>query len=214
MNWFEEFLGETRGRMVAILRRSRTTIADLAVRLGISGNAVRGHVASLQAGGLVRTAGTAPSSGGKPAQLYDITPEAEELFPKGYAQVLRQVVRSLEARDGRERTRAFLQRVGAGFVPDDADSARTLEARVRAAARVLEAIGGVVEVHRRPAGWEIRGHGCPLSAVVLAEPDTCALAQGLVAEVTGTPVVECCERSDRARCAFFVPATPEFPAAS
>lgn len=214
MNWFEEFLGETRSRIVTLLRRSTASISDLATRLNISGNAVRGHVASLQAGGLVRPAGSAPPSGGKPAQLYDITPRAEELFPKAYALILGEMVKALETRDGRDRTRAFLREVGAASVPEGSSVGHSLEARVRAAARVLQAIGGDVEVRRVAEGWTICGHGCPLSAVVLAEPDTCALAQGLVGEVTGTPVVENCDRTDRARCAFLIPATPEPRAAT
>ena len=214
MNWFEEFLGETRARIVTMLRRSSASIAELASRLHITGNAVRGHVASLQAGGLVRVAGTAPSGGGKPAHLYDITLRAEELFPKAYVLMLGEMVRSLKARDGQERTRELLRQVGAAAVPEGATGGRALEARVQAAARVLQSIGGDVEVNRLPDGWEIRGHGCPLSAVVLVEPDACAVAQGLVGEVTGTPVVERCDRSDRARCVFFVAATPEPTAAS
>jgi len=205
MDWIASFLGGTRARILTLLRRSATTIGDLAQAVGITGNAVRGHVAALQRDGLVRETGTAPSTGGKPAQLYDITPEGEELFPKAYAFVLRELIQVLKDRDGQGATVELLQQVGrrtaesVGRRGDDAD------ARVAAAADVLRSIGGDVSVRRIEGGWEIRGFGCPLSAVVLREPDACCLAQGLVADVTGAEVVECCDRTGaRPRCTFQV----------
>jgi len=54
-------------------------------------------------------------------------------------------------------------------------------------------------------GWELRGIGCPLTAVVLERPTVCSLAQALIAEVTQAEVVECCDRTgERARCGFRV----------
>lgn len=55
-----------------------------------------------------------------------------------------------------------------------------------------------------PHGWTIRANGCPLSAVMAEEPDVCALAESLVAEVTGLPVTESCDKGARPRCAFRV----------
>lgn len=198
-------LGGTRARVLRLLRGSRATIADLARSLGITGNAVRGHVASLQNDGFVADAGTAPSTGGKPAQLFDITPEGEELFPKAYAFVLRELIRTLEERDGNESTVDLLRSVGRRAAGSAGEGVAGREARVAAAADVLRSLGGEVAVTRVEDGWEIRGVGCPLSAVVVSEPDACALAQGLVADVTGGDVVECCDRSGgRARCGFHV----------
>ena len=203
MEWLDSFLGGTRARILRLLRHSRRTIAELAEAVGVSGNAVRGHVSALQADGLVEDAGTAASTGGKPAHLYDITPRAEELFPKAYAAILVELIRTLEDRDGRDRTLDLLRATGAraarGVEPASPDPAD----RVEAAAEVLRALGGDVVVSHSEEGWDIRGFGCPLSGAVVAEPDTCRLAEGLVASVTGLPVTECCDRSGgRARCAF------------
>lgn len=205
MQWLDTLVGGTRARILRLLRRSRSTIADLAEAVGISGNAVRGHVSSLQADGLVDPAGTAPSTGGKPAHLYDLSRRGEELFPKAYAPVLIELVRTLEERDGREPTLELLRRVGARAARGIELRGDSVDARVEAAADALRSLGGDVTVARGPGRWEIRGFGCPLAAVVLDEPDTCQLARGLVAHVTGMPVRECCDRSGtRARCAFHV----------
>ena len=205
MDWISTFLGGTRARLLELLRRSASTIADLANEVGVTGNAVRGHMAALQKDGLVREAGTAPSTGGKPAQLYDLTPEGEEIFPKAYAFVLQELVRKLKERDGREATVDLLQAVGRAAAGSTGEGLEDPGARVAAAADVLRSIGGDVKVSRVEQGWEIRGFGCPLSAVVIREPETCCLARGLVADVTGAEVIEQCDRSGgRARCAFRV----------
>lgn len=205
MDWIMSFLGDTRARILGLLRRSASTIGDLAEAVGVTGNAVRGHVAALQKDGLVREAGTAPSTGGKPAQLYDLTPTGEEVFPKAYALVLQTLIGKLEERDGRDATVEILREVGRTAAGSAGRGVADLASRVAAAADVLRSIGGDVRVTRLDDGWEIRGFGCPLSAVVVNEPDACCLAQGLVSDVTGAEVLERCDRSGgRARCGFMV----------
>lgn len=208
MSWFEQLVSGTRGRIVGLLRRSRGSIGDLAQVLGISGNAVRGHVAALQRDGLVREAGMAPSTGGKPAQLYDITSEAEELFPKAYALALAELIRGLDRRDGHERTRELLREVGALTVPEEGATVQPLERRVEYAARLLRGLGGDVVVEGADGSWSIRGFGCPLSSVVKDQPDACALAQGVVEAATGGTVTECCDRGERPRCNFVITSGP------
>lgn len=217
MDWIGTFLGGTRARIVGLLRRSRATIADLANDVGVSGNAVRAHLSALQRDGLVRDAGAAPSTGGKPAQVYDLTPEGEEAFPKAYAFVLGELIRELKQRDGREKTIGLLRQVGRSAARQSAGTPEgTLDARVEVAANALRSIGGDVEIVRTESGWKIRGFGCPLSSVVAKQAETCRLAEELVAEITGAPVVECCDRSgSRARCAFEIaqegPRPPQDP---
>lgn len=206
MDWITTFLGSTRARILELLRRSGATIGELAETVGITGNAVRGHVAALQKDGLVREAGTAASTGGKPAQLYDITMQGEEAFPKAYAFVLAALIDTLKDRDGQAPTVDLLEEVGRRAAGTAGDGVQDRGERVRAAADVLRSIGGDVTVTRRDDGWEIRGFGCPLSGVVVTDADTCSLTRGLVAQVTGSDVVECCDRSGgRPRCAFQVP---------
>src|SRR5687768_9921707 len=98
MSRMPELLGATRTRLLELLRRSRRSINELAAAVGISDNAVRTHLSALQRDGLVEPAGTERSTGGKPAQLYEITPDAEELFPKAYGWTLGGLLSLLEER--------------------------------------------------------------------------------------------------------------------
>ncbi len=209
MSWLDALVGETRGRVLRLVRRAPRSIGQLADALGISENAVRGHVAAAERDGLVRQAGTRRATGGKPARIYELTPEAEELFPKGYALVFTELVRTLRDEDGDADTLERLRRVGrrlgaqAAAAGQVGDPGRQDGRRVAAAAAVLESIGGPVEVVvDETQGWRIRADGCPLSAVVTEEPDVCALAEALVAEITGRRVTECCRKSERPRCEF------------
>lgn len=208
MSWLDALVGETRGRVLRLVRHAPRSIGQLADVLGISENAVRGHVAAAERDGLVQQAGVRRATGGKPARVYELTPEAEELFPKGYALVFTELVRMLRDEDGHDETIERLRRVGRrlGAQAATADQGgaprREVGRRLADAAGVLESLGGPVEVVEEPHGWRIRADGCPLSAVVTEEPDVCALAEALVAEITGRRVTECCRKSERPRCEF------------
>jgi len=202
-NWLETLTGETRAMLLRLLRRSRHTITALARAMRLTDNAVRTHIAALERDGLVEHVGTERDTGGKPARLYALTKEGEELFPKAYALVLGGLVEEITSNDGRQRAIQLLRAVGrraalGAAATDDPD------ARVAAAAAALESLGGDVEVQRTDAGWQLRGYGCPLSSVTAKHPEVCALAQALVEEITGRPVTECCDRGDRPRCGFSV----------
>ena len=58
----------TRGRLLALLREGAFTVDDLARRLGLTDNAVRFHLGSLEAAGAVHRHGVRkPPGAGKPA---------------------------------------------------------------------------------------------------------------------------------------------------
>lgn len=213
MDWLETLTGETRMRLLRLVRGSALSIGELAEALGISENAVRGHVAAAERDGLVRQAGVQRGTGGKPARLYELSPGAEELFPKAYALVFTELVRTLREEDGDDAVVERLRRVGrrlgarAGGQADGepgAEAAPDAAAGVAAAAALLESIGGSAEVVEASHGWMIQANGCPLSGLVTEDPQVCALAEALVAEVTGRRVIESCEKSGRPRCAFRV----------
>lgn len=210
-NWHEVLRGGTRGRLLGLLRRARRTIPELAEEVGVSDNAARTHLTSLQRDGLVEPAGVRRATGGKPAQVYDITRETEELFPKAYAVVLSRLIEEIEDREGRARLLAMLRSVG-GRAAADVSAEGDLGARVRIAAGVLRSLGAELDVERGDDGddgeageggsWLLRGYGCPLSAVVEEHEEACELVEALVAGVVGAPVRECCDRSGRPRCSF------------
>lgn len=205
-NWRERILESTRGRVVALLRRSEGTVSDLAEALGVTDNAVRLHLAALERDGLVEQSGTRSEWTGKPAVLYRTTRDAEGLFPKPYGAVLSALLRELEQEHEAGKVERLLRQAGMRLGAAAGTRGSDLGARVRHAADVLTALGGLAEVTEEDGSFRIQGYSCPLADLVADHPMTCQLAEALVGELVGAGVLECCERGERPRCAFRVAA--------
>jgi len=203
--WDQRFFRSTRGRIVTLLRRSGRTVEELARELGLTDNGVRAHLATLERDGVVRQRGSVRrgSGGGKPAYVYELTPEAEDLFPKAYEPVLRRLLDVLSERLGPEKSEAVLRSVGRGMAEEQSVSVDGgVRKRLEAAVGVLNRLGGLAELEERDGGFVIRGYSCPLAALTSDHPEACRMAETLVAEVTGVAVQECCDRDESPRCCF------------
>src|SRR5690242_3667255 len=93
--WTKDFLASTKGRIVSLLRGVGGTVNDLADALALTDNAVRAQLTALERDGLVRKRGIRRGLR-KPHQEYELTPEAEQLFPKPYAAVLSELLSTLK----------------------------------------------------------------------------------------------------------------------
>ena len=205
--WDERFFHSTRGRIVSLLRRSKSTVEDLARALDLTDNGVRSHLAVLERDGIVRQRGSVrrSSGGGKPAYVYELTQEGEQLFPKAYEPTLGRLLDVLSERLGPEESEALLRSVGRRLA-EEHDSTRVdgAHARLKTAVEVLNELGGLAELEERDGAVFIRGYSCPLAAVTPDHPEVCRMAEALVAEVAGVSVQEHCERGERPRCCFEV----------
>jgi predicted ArsR family transcriptional regulator len=144
----------------------------------------------------------------RPSLVYELTSDAEQLFPKAYAPALRSLLDVVAERGSEGGIRAIAQEAGrrlgaeAGVV-----SVGDTRARLAAAAEVLTAMGGLTEVEASADGpLALQGYACPLGALVQQRPELCTLAEALVTEVSGVVVRETCVRAegDRPRCRFVV----------
>ena len=205
--WDNRFFESTKGRILALLRRGSRTVDELASALGLTDNAIRIHVASLERDGVVQQRGVRPT-GGKPAYAYEVAPEAERLFTKAYIPVLMQLVRVLEERMAPADLEALFREVGKRLAVPRGASSGTLRSRAEVAATVLTELGGVVDIEEKNGSLTLRGFSCPLADAVRTNSSTCQAVESLVAEVVGAPVQERCDRSARPRCCFEIPTTP------
>jgi predicted ArsR family transcriptional regulator len=201
-----KFFESTRGRIVTLLRRTGLTVDELAGELGLTDNGVRAHLATLERDGIVRQRGSVrrTNGGGKPAYVYELTPEAEDLFPKAYAPVLLRLLDVLSARLGPEESEALLRAVGRNLAEERTTPSDDVHARLEAAVNVLNELGGLAELEERDGGLVIRGYSCPLAAVTPEHPEVCRMAETLLAELAGVPIHEHCDRGESPRCCFEV----------
>jgi predicted ArsR family transcriptional regulator len=198
---------KTRRSILAFARKGPVTIADLVVATGLSVNAVRFHLGSLEAEGLVAASGTQrPAGPGKPAALYMVTPEADLKFSRAYAPVLAACIAELRSSVPEKQVIPFLGRVGKRLGSAAAAKGKSLSSRVKAASDFLNAVGGVTSVTRSNGCYRIVGKGCPLAAVVKEEPCTCIAVEALISEIVGRRATEHCDRSGRPSCCFEISA--------
>jgi predicted ArsR family transcriptional regulator len=205
--WSQKFYQSTRGRIVGLLRQATLTVDQIATALGLTDNAVRSHLTSLERDGLVEQSLSKRGGVGKPAYEYRIAADAEPLFSQAYLPILVHLLEVLRDRLPPAELERVMNDVGTRMAAGQTVTPGELEKRVQGAAALLDALGGITEVARTDAGaLAIRGFSCPLGAAVRGHPEVCSAVEVMLSDVIGAPVRECCERGDRPRCCFEVDA--------
>src|SRR5439155_11259040 len=132
------------------------------------------------------------------------------LFPKAYGPVLGLVLDVLGERLPADAVEGLLREVASRLAAQSAAAVprgRTVDQRIERAVAVLEELGGSIEIEDQRAQngkVRLRAYGCPLMSVVPSHAEICQMLESLLADVTGAPVKECCEREGRPRCCFEV----------
>jgi predicted ArsR family transcriptional regulator len=202
--WRHPFFKTTRGRLVALLRRGRLTVEDMATALGITDNAVRAQLAALERDGLVEQQGVR-RGGRKPSYAYGLTAEFEPALSRAYAPLLVQLLGELSEHTPGEKLAELLRTVGqrwAAELPPAHGSRRT---RAADAVALLEQLGGATELEEHDGQLVIRGFACPLALAVREHPEVCTAVESLLEKVTGMAVRERCDRrGDTPSCRFAI----------
>jgi len=201
----KRFFGSTRGRLVTLLRGTTKTVNELAEELELTDNAVRAHLLSLERDGLIRQSGIQRGTR-KPHFAYELTEEADHLFPKAYDALLNQLIAVLKGRLTPPALEEVLREVGRSLAGAHAtgDTNGNLDIRIGRALAALEVIGGAARVEKENEKIVIRSENCPLAAAVTEHPEVCRLAETLLSEIIGVEVRENCDRKGPPRCRFEV----------
>lgn len=200
----DRFFKSTRGRIVLLLRESAKTVNDLVTALGLTDNAVRAHLLSLERDQLVESGGTIKGFR-KPHYLFRLTDEARHIFPKSYDSLLNRLLDVMKQRMPKTSLNSVLTDVGkkiAGERPSAEEMA--LEEGVKVAIQTLEGLGGAAVAEMSENGILIRSESCPFADAVVEHPEICKVAESMIAELVGKPVHETCDRSSLPRCRFAI----------
>jgi predicted ArsR family transcriptional regulator len=198
----KRFFDSTRGRMVTLMRGATMTVNDLAAKLELTDNAVRANLLSLERDGLIRQSGLQRGTR-KPHFAYELTGEAEHLFPKAYDTLLNQLIAVLKGRLTPKVLKEVLREVGRSLAGDPS-SGGSLESRAGKGLMALEAIGGSARIEKEEGKLFIRSASCPLATAVAEHPEVCQLAESLLSRIIGARVRERCDRAGAPRCTFEV----------
>jgi predicted ArsR family transcriptional regulator len=193
----------TAGRIMSLLRRRAMTVDELAAELGVSGNAIRPHLAVLERDGLVRRSGLRRGTS-KPARTYALSREAEMLFSRAYVPVLTELLHILAASLAPGEFKRLMRDVGRRLMADRPRPTGSARQRAESASALLNELGGLARVEKQNGGLVIRSDGCPLAEATQRHPEACNAVESLLTEFAGLPVTNCCDRGEPLRCCFEV----------
>lgn len=191
----QRFFSSTRGQIVTILRRNDATVDELASSLGLTDNAVRSHLATLERDGLAEQAGVRRGVS-KPSAVYRLTQDASRLYKKSDGSLLRSLLQVLQTRLPRHQLREVFLSTGKDLAAQFPPATGTLEERVQQSAELMGELGGLAEVESTDSAYVIHGYSCPFAAASPDHPAVCQLAAAILTEYIGSPALAFCQPTD------------------
>jgi predicted ArsR family transcriptional regulator len=191
------------------LRRAGPSAPDaIATAIGASRSGVAQQLRALDGAGLV-TRTSVRHGVGRPRHLYDVTPDAQDLFPSNYDGLATGLLAAILEIGGetlvedvfaarRRQAQAGLRRRLDAELPVGAP----LEDRVRGLARLQDELGYIAEARIDAGGIRLLEHNCAVLDVAMGIPAACRAELQLFRDVLGADVVRerhiaagdrCCE---------------------
>ncbi len=206
--------GSTQQSLLLALLRNKggLTIEALAQSLGISRNAVRQHLTYLERDSLVAR-GRTQSSGGRPEQLYILTNDGNERFPRQYSWFSELLLQMLQAEIGRaalgEKLAELGRSIGVSMKPRLSDESSSA-GRVESIASIMQEIG--YDAVAKVAGGDqfIEAHNCVFHKLATKCPEVCNFDIALLSTCSGSQVEHrtCMVRGGDACRFHFIPEQP------
>jgi DeoR family transcriptional regulator, suf operon transcriptional repressor len=174
--------------LLALKKHQPLTARELAARFDVTPNAMRRHLETLAAAGVVRHAREVRGVGG-PVHAFSLTGSGEALFPRSYANVLLETLESIAAERGRAGVRDFFRRKWSALAADAAPALAQLpmSERVQLVAELWTSLGYMAEadVDAETGLPVLRKHNCAIRAVAEQYPEVCATEAEFIADMTG-----------------------------
>jgi predicted ArsR family transcriptional regulator len=212
--------GTRQSILEALKREGPLAIAQLAERLGMSGEAVRQQLVQLQREGWIEATHerAVTHHSGRPAARYRLTQAGDHVFPKHYDSLTVAVLDAISTELGPEA----LDRILAGLTEARARhwepqlTGKSLRERVEVLRGVYEGHDPFMDAEEVPGGFRLVEHNCPFLNVALERPALCSMTVSLLSRLLGFEVVrEERFQSGDGRCAFRVltdkPRSPDAP---
>ena len=176
--------------LLALKKHQPLTAGELAARFDLTPNAMRRHLETLEAAGIVRHAREVRGVGG-PVHAFSLSGSGEALFPRQYATVLLETLECIAADRGRVGVSDFFRRKWAALAADAAPALQQLPLgeRVQLVAELWTSMGYMAEADVEPESGlpVLRKHNCAIRAVAEQYPEICATEAAFISEVIGVP---------------------------
>ncbi|MEV0096190.1 metalloregulator ArsR/SmtB family transcription factor [Streptomyces sp. NPDC050738] len=185
----------TRNRVArSILDHGPSTVADLALRLGLTQAAVRRHLDALVADDVIvpreqRVYGA--RTRGRPAKVFALTDCGRDAFDQSYDKLAADALRWIAEKAGSEE--AIMDFARARFATQAETYRAAIEAvapesRAEALAKALTADGYAATARSAPVGEQLCQHHCPVAHVAEQFPQLCEAETEVFSRLLGTHV--------------------------
>lgn len=193
----------TRDRIIELLLKAPSSIAQLAENLGVTRNAVRSQIALLERERIVEVRTTVKGTR-RPASVYGIRPGAEVHASKAYPAVLSDLLRVLSRKLPDAKYSDIMRELGRQVALSGPKTTGKPRERVNDALKFLKLLGSSAEMAEEKGEIVISSFGCPFSRAVSADARFCLVMESLLQELIGLPVTEMCDHGEHPRCRFEV----------
>lgn len=184
------FTGLRAELLVALRKEQPLTATALGARFGLTPNALRRHLKTLQDAGLVRFISVARGVGG-PGYEYSLTEQGEQLFPRAYANPLADALDIVRAEQGSEGVVGIFRRRWEAIAEANAPALADLSfsERASALAAMLTANGYMaVSESSSPTEARIREHNCAVREIAQRFPEVCHAEAAFIEDILGALV--------------------------
>jgi len=202
--------GSTRSRLLHLLRtRSSCTVSELSGELSLTEMAVRRHLHAMEKNGEVSVTAVRQSMG-RPLYRYSLTAQADEWFPKNYAQLTLDLLSELE--EETEGT-AVIDRMFEGRRDklaeryEDRMRHKPLEERVRELALIQNGGGYMASWERTDddEAYALHEYNCPIAHVAGQFRQACHCEQQLFVRLLDADVERTeCLADGGSRCTYAI----------
>lgn len=188
-----ELLGSRQQALLKLLLKNKggLTLDELSEYLKISRNAVRQHVSALENNGIV-TEGVTRPSGGRPEQLYVLTDEGKEFFPRNYSWFAQLMVESIAQESGVAGLRERLGAIGEGVAQQllsQNSVFKTREQKVEKLSEVMEELGYNTKSFAVDSdALTIEADNCIFHNLAMKNPEICQFDLALLSTFTDSTV--------------------------
>jgi predicted ArsR family transcriptional regulator len=204
---FEE--NPTRRQIVMLLKKQKSmSVAEISRAISITPMAVRQHLISLEKRGMI-TYSPKKYGIGRPVFLYSLTSKALDIFPKAYADFVKEMLVLVEKSDGRKKIdRLFQMRKELQLQ----ESIKAIEGRssiddkLSALMELLDEEGYMVEFENKDGAYVMKQFNCILPAIASDYPEACKYELQLYRELLGLQVTRIqCQADGDPTCIYNIP---------
>ena len=184
-------ISETRMRILQLLKmRASMTISQLTEALHISQMGVRQHLAILEAEGLVEHS-RQKQGRGRPPHVYQLTDQANSLFPTTYANFAVGLMHEVVKFNGPD----FINKIFRGRMKAQLEAyqlrlkGKTLCGRVKELARIRDEEGYMARFDENADDYILIEHNCPIAVIAQEYPRVCEIELALFRQSLGAKVI-------------------------